>query len=253
MNSNNLANKRIGEIRKNTSGSLMKIVKYNRCDDIWVQFEQGKPIHAQYSNFVLGNIKNPYDKDVYGVGYLGEGEYKTRIKGIVTNHYKMWFPMMVRCYSDKYKTKQPSYTNVFASEEWHNFQTFSKWIDANYYEIEGERMCLDKDILIKGNKIYSPDTCLIVPIKINNLFIKSASRRGNLPIGVEKDEYGFRAAMCKQGKRNSFGHFKTPEEAFLTYKIQKEQHIKEIADQYKDKIPKKIYDALYSYKVEITD
>ena len=58
-------------------------------------------------------------------------------------------------------------------EGWHNFQNFAKWYEDNYYEIEEEQMHLDKDILVKGNKVYSPDTCVFVPETINGLFVKS--------------------------------------------------------------------------------
>lgn len=113
---------------------------------------------------------------------------------------------------------------------------------------------LDKDVLIKGNKAYSPDACCFVSSEINNLFIKSDSKRGEYPIGVTKVKGGkYRAQIVKNNKVVYLGTFKTIEEAFQVYKTAKEQYIKEIADKYKNLIDKKVYQALINYKVEITD
>lgn len=113
-------------------------------------------------------------------------------------------------------------------------------------------MHLDKDILIKGNKIYSPNTCIFVPQKINSLFTKRNSVRGEYPIGVTYSKKNHKFEPQVQG-RGWLGYYDTPEESFEVYKKNKEKRIKEIADEYKNKIPIKLYDALYDYKVEITD
>ena len=115
-------------------------------------------------------------------------------------------------------------------------------------------MELDKDTLVKGNKIYSPETCIFVPQRINYLFLNSGGSRGLLPLGVYTVGKKYASRTSKNGKRSVYlGSFDTPEEAFLAYKTAKEAYIKEVADEYKDKIPKKLYDALYAYTVEITD
>jgi hypothetical protein len=92
--------------------------------------------------------------------------------------------------------------------------------------------------------------------KINNLFTKRDNDRGVHPIGVTLDEESSRInkyiASCSVGKRavKHIGRFSTIEEAFNTYKTFKENYIKQIADEYKDRIPKKLYDAMYRYEVE---
>lgn len=133
---------------------------------------------------------------------------------------------------------------------------FAKWWDENYYEIEGQRMEVDKDILHKGNKIYSPNTCVFTPGNINALIINCKKVRGNYPIGVNKLDNGkFRArySNAMSGKRIHLGCFDTPEEAFRVYKLNKENHIKEVADYYKNQIPERLYKALYNWIIEITD
>lgn len=112
---------------------------------------------------------------------------------------------------------------------------------------------LDKDILIKGNKIYSAQNCELVPKKINLLFVKSNSSRGILPIGVKKSGKKFRAKVMKNSVEEDLGTFDTPEEAFEAYKIAKQVHIKDMANKYKKEITNRCYQALINYKVEITD
>jgi len=117
-------------------------------------------------------------------------------------------------------------------------------------------MCLDKDILYKGNKIYSHDTCVFVPQSINLLFTKSDRVRGDLPIGVtyRKRSRKFEVKCCDGTKKRIFlGSYNTPEEGFQAYKKYKEKLIKQIANKYIDQIPNKLYNALITYTVEIDD
>jgi hypothetical protein len=252
MRIDNLANERVGILGKNTYGSIMKIVEYNSTSDILVQFEKGKPIHTTWQAFLKGNVKNPYDKTVYGVGFIGEGKYRPSNNRKDTHPYKTWSSMIKRCYSEKFQESNHAYKDCYVSEEWHNFQTFAKWYDENYYEIDDEVMCLDKDILVKGNKIYSPDTCMFVPEYINKLFIKNETKRSTLPIGVyfrKGRNTSYRVVLGK----DYIGQYKTLEEAFEVYKTYKETLIKKVAEEYKDKIPEKLYNAMLSFEIEITD
>ena len=114
-------------------------------------------------------------------------------------------------------------------------------------------MQLDKDILNKGNKIYSPNSCIFVPTRINQLFAKADALRGDFPIGVSRSGNKFRTRLHILNGEKYLGTFNTPEEAFYAYKTFKEQYIKEVAEEYKDKIPQKLYEAMYKYEVEITD
>ena len=130
---------------------------------------------------------------------------------------------------------------------------FEKWFDENYYEIEGETMNLEKDILVKGNRIYSPNTCVFAPRTINSLFLKNNIKRGELPIGVNMIGNKYEAHMTRKNKSYHIAMSDTIEGAFNAYKEAKEKEIKRVADEYKGKIPQKLYDAMYSYQVEITD
>jgi len=166
--------------------------------------------------------------------------------------------MFKRCYSEEYLTRKPAYRGCTVCEEWHNFQNFAKWYDENYYEILNEKMQLDKDILYKGNKIYSPNNCIFTPQRINELFKINKSVRGDTYIGVNKNRNinGYKyIAICnnENGKSTILKYTNDEYDAFLAYKNFKENTIKSIANKYKDKIPNKLYNAMMNYIVEITD
>ena len=258
--SNNLKD-RTGETNKNINGQLMKIIKYNNYSDIVVEFDDKYKtiVKCQYGMFKNGKLGNPNDNTVYNIGRLGQGKYKSKFNKKQTIQYQYWFDMMKRCYSKEYHKRFPTYKDCSVCEEWHNFQNFGKWFDENYYTIENETMALDKDILVKGNKIYSPETCVFVPQRINSLFLKRNKSRGKYPIGTTYNKRDKKYESCchmyknNRYTRHAIGNFDTPTEAFTAYKTFKEQYIKQVANEYKDKIPKKLYDAMYRYEVEITD
>lgn len=169
--------------------------------------------------------------------------------------YMFWRNMLIRSYNYEWKIKHPSYSDCSVCKEWKYYSNFLSWYNSSYYEAEGQRMELDKDILFKGNKTYSPETCVFVPHFINTLFTKGESKRGQYLIGVSysKRYQTFHSSMGRYGKRKHLGSFKSETDAFDSYKINKEQYIKEVADLYKHLIPEKLYEALYEYVVDYTD
>ena len=245
---------RVGETGYNNKNELMKIIEYNTYRDIVVEFqdEYKSCIHTSYQKFKDGSVSNPYSntkRGEYKIGECGRGNKKNKMS------YWYWNAMISRCHDNYFLEKEPSYKQCTICEEWREYSSFDKWFDENYYEIENEKMELDKDILFKGNKIYSPETCIFVPKNINLLFVKSDAKRGDYPIGVNYNKRSgkFIARCGEYGKRVHLGTFTTPEEAFNVYKNEKERYIKEVADLYKDRIPQNLYEALYKYEVEITD
>ena len=251
---------REGEITKDKNGTYMKIIKYKNYDDIFVEFldEYHAIIHSDYDKFKRKSIKNPYFPSVYGVGYLGQGKYNAVENGKITIQYNYWKAMMQRCYCKSINKHTSAYNNVSVCKEWHNFQNFAKWFDKNFYSVSGEKMSLDKDILKKGNTIYSPETCIFAPMKINQLFIKNKTvRNSNLCIGVRynknKNKYQAQCGTSDEKRVKTICCVDTLEEAFNKYKEYKENLIKSFALQHKDKIPNKLYKAMMSYEVLITD
>ena len=252
---------RIGEERLNNFGSKMVIKEYRSAKDIDVYFPEYDWTfkHVIYKNFKNGGIKCPYEPRYYGKGYLGEGKYKAFENGKKTDEYRIWYNMLERCYDPKYQEKRPTYKGCTVEDYLLNFQNMSEWINENYYEVLGEKMQLDKDILYKGNKVYSRETCIFVPQRINTLFTKCDKARGKDPIGVYQLPSGNYQVRChdKYGKSVYLGTYTTEEEAFKVYKNYKEKVIKEVIDSYEGKIPEPFYsrlrEAMYNYEVEIDD
>lgn len=238
---------KIGEIGRNSKGTKMKIISARNSCDIDVQFLDSYGYiyeHNIYTNFKKGNIKNPYDKTIANIGYFGVGKYES-LGRRHAKEYDAWRLMIRRCYSEGSDKRYPAYYDkCTVCEEWHNYQVFAKWFDENYYTIGEGRMHIDKDILIQGNTVYSPDMCLIVPQRINMLFVFHPNKTG-LPSGIGKSKNGYTASY----NTKHLGTFRTIEEAYSVYANQKENEIKKIANEYKNVIPTKLYTALMDYRV----
>ena len=254
----------LGEVKENNKGTKMKIIAQRSNGDIDVEFLDNYHYvfkHAKYQNFKNGSIKNPFDKTVFEKGYLGDGKFSGWVNGEHTEEYEIWKGIIKRCYCEKQRDVFNSYYNISeVCDEWLNFQNFAEWWEENYYNCNNEMMCLDKDILYKKNNLYSPETCIIVPERINKLFIKQQRKRGKYPIGVQdcydkRCDYKYLSVRLSVGEMKYLGNFplNRPFQAFYTYKIYKENYIKQVADEYKDLIPKRLYDTMYSYEVEIND
>ena len=252
---------RIGEIRLMKCGEECEIVEYRNANDIVVRFiKTGELVESRYSKFKTGNIRSHFTPSVFGIGIVGL-ETIVDEDGKPIKSYTRWVSMLTRCYDNREHNRFPRYKGCEICKEWLYYPNFKKWYEENYYEVDDEKMCLDKDILNKGNKVYSPDNCVFVPERINTLFVKSNTIRGKYPIGVcwkEKNKK-FEAkcsvfdTITNKKKCKYLGLHNTPEEAFKVYKQFKENHVKQVADYYKDQIPKKLYNAMYRYEVYIDD
>lgn len=243
-------NKKIGQKFTTNEGYEIEIVDYITSTNCTIAFNDGTVLkNKAYNDIKRGQIKNPARIIKLGVGYIGIGDFSS------TKHlaaYKKWYNMLNRSYND---TKQfKSYKDVTVCEEWHNFQVFADWFYDNYNSAYMQKWQLDKDILFKGNKLYSPENCAFVPQEINSLFLKSNGTRGLTPVGTSITRNARYAAKYKRGNKIvCLGTFDTPEEAFQAYKIAKEEYIKEVADEWRPLITPETYQALINYKIEITD
>jgi len=195
---------------------------------------------------------------VCGIG-VNERMYLSRDGRVNISEYKIWYSMLERC-TIKYWSKHPTYVGVTCSENFKSYTFFYEWCNKqngfNEKDENGMYWHLDKDILVKDNKVYSEDNCVFVPQRINNLLTKGNSRRGNYPIGVSWHKGTKKyMASCSFGKMKLqyLGLFATPQEAFLVYKTYKEALIKEVANEYKEVLDKRVYEALMKYEVNIND
>ena len=263
---------RTGETNISNEGCVVKIVEYNNCDDIIVEFQDEHKywLHTNYQAFKKGECKNPFFPSVFGHGYLGIDKNgnvpKTREfkdgKTVSTWEYNKWKGMLKRCFDNKFKEKNPTYKNVTCCDRWLCFANFLEDLEILKQEYNWNKdikLNLDKDILHKGNKIYSLENCVLVPDWINLLFTKSDAIRGDCPIGVcyNKKSKKYQAKCSINGKLKGLGYYNTIEQAFNVYKIAKENEIKRVANDciLKGFITKdnRLYNAMINYQVEITD
>ena len=191
---------------------------------------------------------------VCGIGYLGGNlELKTSYNGKKCPIYYAWVRMFERCYSKKFHRINPTYIGCTVSDEFKDYSKWREWYDNYQYKYDGWQ--LDKDLLIKGNKTYSIETCVFLPHIINSTLTKSNKTRGNYLIGTYFDTHNnkFKACMTKYGKNTTLGYFENEIDAHLAYKEAKEAYLKELADKYKDLLDPRAYEALYNYTVNIDD
>lgn len=239
----------------------MRIIEYVNSSNILVEFQDKYKIKVRtiYGNFRSGSVRNPYAPTVHGVGITGN-KYPTNINGRNTKEYDTWASMLQRCFKTQLKEKQPTYENVVCCDEWILYDNFYEWLhnQPNYDRwLNGKRWAIDKDILNKRNKIYSPETCCLVPQNVNCLFLKREAERGRHPIGVSHRKDGFLASCHNPftNNREELGYHSTPTMAFNTYKKYKEDIIKQVAKiEYESgNITEECYKAMMNYKVEIDD
>ena len=160
---------RVGEVSYTKNGTKATIIEYVGSKKVLVEFDDKYKYQywTSYGNFQKGQLTNPYEcrgKD--GIGFIGVGEYNSKDHKVA---YAKWKSMIDRC--TRFRKSSASYVDCEICEGWENFQNFAKWYYENEYQCN-EPLCIDKDILTHGNKIYSPDTCILVPQRINLLFIK---------------------------------------------------------------------------------
>lgn len=189
---------------------------------------------------------------VYGVG-VNDADYILRVSeelGVVNGrrkrkviwkcpYYSSWVNMLCRCYSEKYQKRMPTYIGCSVCEEWLTFSNFKEWMEGQDWKGKS----LDKDILVQGNKVYCPSTCVFIPEALNNLLAVNLKKRGEYPIGVCFDIFTqrFMSSMTVNSKSTYLGRFDCPLTAHKQWQIKKASVITEVANSQADK---RIRDAL---------
>ena len=245
----------VGKVCKSKSSGDFKILKYNDTANVEIQFlKTGYETVARLGDIKSGGVKDPYSPSVFGVGVVGT-KYLIRVNGILTKEYELWVHMLQRCYSTTLKKQRPTYEGCEVSDNFKSYEYFYEWCH-NQTGFGNDSWQLDKDLLIKGNKIYSENTCIFLPQEINKVLTKSTVSRGEYLIGVcwDKAKNAFKAQVSKnKGKSEYLGLFNTELEAFNAYKQAKESFIKEQANKWKSQIDERAYEALMKYEVNIDD
>ena len=251
---------KVGSIHSSNLYGDFKVVEIVSGMKIVVEFlNTGYNVTVQASQIRLGTIRDRLAPTVHGVGIIGD-KYDTisgENKKLLTREYSIWNNMLARCYNEDRFSRNPTYSDCTVSENFKHYTYFYEWCQEQI-GFNNDDWHLEKDILFKGNKIYSEDTCVFVPIEINNLFTTRVRFRGDSPIGVHfSNGKGKYVAQISDGKsksnRTHLGLFDDEYSAFCAYKEAKEVKIKELAEKWKGKIDDRAYNALMNYQVEITD
>lgn len=186
-----------------------------------------------------------------GVG-LNDRKYPSRNGNKDAKEYKLWNAMLYRCYSPWALNRDMTYIDCYVSENFKKYSYFYEWCQEQP-GFNQKGFDLDKDLIAKGNKLYSEDICVFVPHEVNSVLNDCKTARGSLPMGITLNQGFYIARISKKNKRFVVGRFKDYKEAFLCYKTAKEDYLKEIAEEYSDVLDSRVYNYLLNHKIEITD
>lgn len=155
-------------------------------------------------------------KPLYGVG-VNDSDYVTQPSmGERCPYFDKWASMLRRCYAGKHA---PSYKDCEVCDEWLTFSNFKNWMQSKNWE----GLDLDKDILVRGNRIYSEETCVFIPPFVNLILFGAGNKqkKSNLPLGVvikprlKTNPYAAQGTL--DGKRLHLGVRSTPLEAHMLW------------------------------------
>ena len=173
------------------------------------------------------------NKLIFGIG-INDADYpvQPKIDGnkVMCSYYRTWVSMLKRSYSEKYQERYPTYKSCYVCPEWLYFMNFRKWMTAQ----DWEGKALDKDLLVEGNKVYSPSTCVFVDNMTNTFTVDCARSRGEYPLGVcmNKPKGKFQA-QCRNPftkKTENLGLFTCEHQAHLAWKVRKHILACQLAD-----------------------
>ncbi len=237
----------------NNYGSLI-VEKYLGYRNVHVRFiETGYQTSVCLNNMLKGEVKDKGKATVEGFGTLSTA--------IITEPrvYMLWNNMLKRCYGQQQQDINPTYVGCTVSDNFRQLPYFQDWchnqIGFDHFDENGKPFALDKDILVKGNKVYSEDSCVFVPREMNSLLLTRSRFRGSLPLGVSflNDRKKYRARCSLGGNNKTIGYYNTEEDAFYAYKQVKERYIKEVAYKWKGTVDNRVYESLMNWEVSIDD
>lgn len=249
----------VGKVLQSKGYGNFKVVAYKNYRNVTVEFlKTGYRKVCEMKEIKTGGIKDIKLPNIYRNGFVGS-KYKTHYinqdgKKVNTVEYEKWRGLLRRCYSEKERSKFPTYIDCKVSDNFKSYEFFYEWFNKQVGSDKG--FDLDKDLLFKGNKIYGENTCILLPRELNSLLSKNDVVRGEFPLGVyySTRKRKFVAQVQRgNGVQDFLGQFDDPIVAFNAYKSAKEEYIRILAEKWKNKIDKRAYDALMKYEVDIND
>lgn len=256
MASQEMIDKYVGKVFPSTYDGDMEVLEV--MDDhvmCKVKFLESGSVRSTHLICVRkGHVRDKEVRPVYKVGVMDLKGYIGKAKSNPKD-YNAWNGMLQRCYNENIREQLKSYEGVEVSEDFKIFSKFKEWYNRQIGS-DNKDWHLDKDLLSKGKKkVYSDETCVLLPPEINTLITNNKSVRGDLPVGViwNCTKTGYRARVQKPTGWESLGTHDTPEQAFNAYKKVKEAYIKEVANKWKDKLDPRAYEALMTWEINIDD
>lgn len=239
-----------GSVWKTNDGCLITVIEVLKKNKVKIKFHY--PVEYEdvvfYGNILQGSICNKFKPSVFGKGYLGK--YKVNVK---SKMYRTWVSVIKRVYAPSNESAKIAYEGCFVSENWFYIGNFAEWFYKQKVQDDWE---LDKDLLFRGNREYSEKTCVFLPREINAFLTNRRNHRGPWPVGVtyKKTIRKWEATCSTNNNGHGYiGVYTSPEEAFAAYKEVKETFAKNLAEKWKGIIDDRAVEALYSYRVNITD
>lgn len=240
----------VGETYRMNNWGECRVVKYEGAFCVLVEFiSTGSLVWASTGNIVKGLVKDPQLPVVNGVGFIGIGAHKCRnASGKISREYMHWSSMLLRVYTPANEMDKRSYKNTSVCLEWHNFQNFADWsLEQPGFNKDSQ---LDKDLLVKNNKIYESSKCCFLPKEINSALTGKKYINSSGHAGVEIRNRGkYTAMVTKHGTRHHLGTFDTYEDACAMYKREKEVYVRSLANEFRSCISPKAYDALTKWEI----
>lgn len=225
-----------GEVYSSNKSGDFIVTNYINSMKIEICFlNTGHKQYVQASKITTGKI---WDRSVQylikGLGIndcVGYGDSTTND----SEYYQKWVYLIDRC-SDSYKLRKPTYEGSFPCKEWVYYSNFKNWAIDEYKRIgEDFSLQLDKDILVKGNKIYSPETCCFVPNWLNMILVCGPTEcKSGLPKGVSRKRDKFHAGIYSENKAISLGSYSDPMEAHQAWQLAKSNCIENAIVKYAD-------------------
>ncbi len=200
---------------------------------------------VQLGDVKRGQVRYVFHPSVYDIGYLGVGKYTVTKDKKHTPVYATWHSMLRRCYCSKSHGRQPTYKDVTVHHEWHNFQNFAEWFEQSNYQ---ESWHLDKDLLSKGEKKYSKETCLFLPDRLNTFLTNRQVDNTSGYVGVSYDKrynnWNVKINDKNTGSRMYLGYFDDIEEASNAYKKQRAIFAEEWKAEMQGMLPQQAIDSI---------
>lgn len=229
----------VGDVFTTTNYDSCTVESYEGIYNILVRFTDGTLVKTESSALMKGCVRNPNHPTICGLGYSGVGEYSSKTHPKI---YQTWRSMFFRCYESL--EHNPTYEECYVSITWYNFQNFADWFIKNSVE----SWELDKDILVKSNKEYGPDTCCFVPKELNNIFRDKRKSGSSLPAGVSKLPSGnYQSHSSLGGQKVYLGSFNTVEGAKKAQQDFVRTKVCKLLDKYFEKMSPKLRNSLYYF------